>query len=132
MESTSFKNDCQRESDVSGHRRNRLTVGGKTIQVEPEGLNQINSVARVLFENSLGTDIQGNLYLESDQLISAWASQIDNATNDPSLLLSKRSQLNENSHSVGGEHFHVQLVSRHYERGIQYCAGGLEGPWNLR
>jgi len=68
-----------------------IVLGGKTIQVEPEGLNQINSVARVLFENSLGTDIQGNLYLESDQLISAWASQIDNATNDPSLLLSKRS-----------------------------------------
>jgi Purple acid Phosphatase, N-terminal domain len=68
-----------------------IVLGGKTIQVEPEGLSQINSVARVLFENSLGTDIQGNLYLESDHLISAWASQIDNATNDPSLLLSKRS-----------------------------------------
>lgn len=67
-----------------------LVLGSKTIQVEAEGLAQLNSVARILFENSLGSDIQGNLYLESDQLVSAWASQIDNMTNDPSLLLSKR------------------------------------------
>jgi hypothetical protein len=67
-----------------------LVLGSKTIQVESEGLNQLNSVARVLFENGGGSDIQGNLYIESDQPISAWASQIDNTTNDPSLLLSKR------------------------------------------
>ena len=67
-----------------------LVLGGKTVQVEAEGLKQINSVARFLFENSVGSDIQANLYLESDQAISAWASQIDNTTNDPSLLLSKR------------------------------------------
>jgi purple acid phosphatase-like protein len=67
-----------------------MVLGGKTVQVEPEGLEQINSVARFLFEDSVGSDIDGNLYLESDQPISAWASQIDNSTNDPSLLLSKR------------------------------------------
>ena len=68
-----------------------MVLGGKTVQVEAEGLRQINSVGRFLWEDSVGSDIQGNLYLESDQPISAWASQIDNATNDPSLLLSKRS-----------------------------------------
>lgn len=68
-----------------------LVLGGKTVQVEPEGLEQINSVARFLFENSVGSDIEANLYLESDRPISAWASQIDNTTNDPSMLLSKRS-----------------------------------------
>jgi hypothetical protein len=68
-----------------------MVLGGKTVQVEAEGLEQINSVARFLFENSVGSDIEGNLYLESDRPISAWASQIDNITNDPSLLLSKRS-----------------------------------------
>jgi chitodextrinase len=68
-----------------------IVLGGKTVQVEPDGLKQINSVARFLFENSVGSDIEANLYLESDRPISAWASQIDNATNDPSLLLSKRS-----------------------------------------
>ena len=67
-----------------------MVLGGKTVQVEAEGLKQINSVARFLFEESVGSDIQANLYLESDQPISAWASQIDNTTNDPSMLLSKR------------------------------------------
>jgi hypothetical protein len=50
----------------------------------------LSGVARFLFEESVGSDIQANLYLESDQPISAWASQIDNATNDPSMLLSAR------------------------------------------
>jgi hypothetical protein len=67
-----------------------MVLGGKTVQVEAEGLEQINSVARFVFEDGVGSDIDGNLYLESDQPISAWASQIDNTTNDPSLLLSKR------------------------------------------
>ncbi len=67
-----------------------MVLGGKTVQVEAEGLEQINSVARFVFEDGVGSDIDGNLYLESDQPISAWASQIDNSTNDPSLLLSKR------------------------------------------
>jgi hypothetical protein len=71
--------------DVEG-----MVLGGKTVQVEAEGLEQINSVARFVFEEGVGSDIQGNLYLESDQPISAWASQIENTTNDPSLLLSKR------------------------------------------
>ncbi|HEU0005656.1 MAG TPA: hypothetical protein VFS12_06655, partial [Terriglobia bacterium] len=71
--------------DVEG-----MVLGGKTVQVEAEGLEQINNVARFVFEDSVGSDIQGNLYLESDQPISAWASQIENTTNDPSLLLSKR------------------------------------------
>ena len=67
-----------------------IVLASKTVSVEPQGLKQINSVARFLFEDSLGSDIDGNLYLESDQAISAWASQIDNTTNDPSMLLSKR------------------------------------------
>src|SRR5262249_34685086 len=61
-----------------------IVLAAKTVSVDPQGLKQINSVARFLFENSLGSDIDGNLFLESDQAISAWASQIDNTTNDPS------------------------------------------------
>ena len=68
-----------------------IVLGGTTMTVEPMGLRQINSVARILYPDSLGNDIEGNLYLESDQSIKAWASQINNATNDPSLLLSKQS-----------------------------------------
>jgi hypothetical protein len=86
--STTFKEPSQREFDLMD--AEGIVLGGKTVQVEAEGLKQINSVARFAFEDSVGSDINGNLYLESDQPISAWASQIDNATNDPSLLLSKQ------------------------------------------
>jgi hypothetical protein len=70
--------------------REGLVLGNQTIQVAPEGLVQLNSVARFLFENTSGSDIRANLYIESDQPVIAWASQIDRVTNDPSLLLSKR------------------------------------------
>jgi hypothetical protein len=70
--------------------REGLVLGNQTIQVAPEGLVQLNSVAGFLFENTSGSDIRANLYIESDQPVIAWASQIDRATNDPSLLLSKR------------------------------------------
>jgi len=66
-----------------------IALGGKTVTVEPKGLKQINNVARFLSEDTLGNDVDGDLYLESDQEVKAWAAQIDNATNDPSLLLSK-------------------------------------------
>jgi cohesin domain-containing protein/purple acid phosphatase-like protein len=66
-----------------------MVLASKTLSVEPKGLKQINSVAHFLSEGSLGDDIQGSLYLESDQPVRAWASQIENTTNDPSLLLSK-------------------------------------------
>ena len=68
-----------------------LVLGGTTLTVEPMGLKQSNNVARFLYPDSLGSDIEGGLYLESDQNIKAWASQINNATNDPSLLLSRQS-----------------------------------------
>ena len=66
-----------------------MVLGNKTVQVDSQGLKQINSVARFLFQNSLGNEVQGSLYLESDQPTCAWVSQIENTTNDPSLLLSK-------------------------------------------
>jgi hypothetical protein len=66
-----------------------MVLGTQTLQVDPKGLKQINGVGRVLFADNLGNEIQGSLYLESDQPVAAWASQIDNTTNDPSLLLSR-------------------------------------------
>jgi hypothetical protein len=84
--STSTANVSVTLVDVDG-----LELATKTLQVEPQGLTQINSVAPYLYDENLGNEIRGNLYLESDQLISAWASQIENSTNDPSLLVSKRS-----------------------------------------
>ena len=66
-----------------------MVLASKTVSVDPKGLKQINSVAQFLSEGNLGNDIQGSLYLESDQPVYAWTSQIENSTNDPSLLLSK-------------------------------------------
>src|SRR5262249_38864411 len=66
-----------------------IVLANKTLSVDPKGLKQINSVVQFLSEGSLGNDIQGSLYLESDQPVYAWSSQIENTTNDPSLLLSK-------------------------------------------
>ena len=68
-----------------------IVLASKAVEVEADGLKQINGVARFLFDSDLTREIQGNLYLESHQLIKAWASQIENTTDDPSLLLSKRS-----------------------------------------
>jgi phosphodiesterase/alkaline phosphatase D-like protein len=66
-----------------------MALGTKTLQVDPKGLKQINSMARSLLD-TMGNGMEGSVYLESDQPISAWASQIENTTNDPSLLLGKR------------------------------------------
>jgi chitodextrinase len=84
--STSLANVSVTLVDIQG-----MVMATKTMQVEPKGLKQINTVARYLYDENFGNDIRGNLYLESDQPITAWASQIDNATNDPSLLASQQS-----------------------------------------
>jgi hypothetical protein len=67
-----------------------IVLGSKTVQVKPHGLQQINSVGFVLAGNQLGSTLEGNLYLETDQPIYAWASQIENNANDPSLWVGKR------------------------------------------
>jgi hypothetical protein len=67
-----------------------IVMGSKTVRVNPRGFQQIDSVALFLAEAKLGREIQGSLYLESDQPIFAWLSEIENTTNDPSLLASKR------------------------------------------
>ncbi len=57
---------------------------GTTVQVPPMGLKQMNSIIRYLLPGS--SEQTGSLRLESDQPISAWASQIDNVSQDPSIL----------------------------------------------
>jgi hypothetical protein len=68
-----------------------LVIAEKTVQVSPKGLTQINRVISSLAQVSSDQGVAGSLYLESDQPISGWVSQIDNATNDPSLLTAKHS-----------------------------------------
>ena len=65
------------------------------ISVAPQGLVQINNVLRYLLAGSSGapvTNQQGYLKLTSNSPIKAFATQIDNSTNDPSI---------ENSDSSG-------------------------------
>jgi len=62
-----------------------IVLGSQTVQVAPRGLQQLDRVARLLSQNNSENGLQGSLYLESDQPIYAWASQIDNISNDPSL-----------------------------------------------
>jgi hypothetical protein len=66
-----------------------IVLGSQTVQVAPRGLQQIDRIARFLSKNDLENELQGSLYLESDQPIYAWASQIDNVSNDPSLWQGK-------------------------------------------
>ena len=62
-----------------------IVLASKMVEVEPEGLKQINSVVRFLYDSDPTREIQGNLYLESHQSIKAWASQIENV---PTILVS--------------------------------------------
>src|SRR5262249_52490805 len=68
-----------------------MILARKSFTVQPRGLHQINSVGRFLYDDHLGNEIYGQLYIESDHPVSAWASQINNLSNDPSILLSKTS-----------------------------------------
>jgi hypothetical protein len=63
--------------------------GATYTTVPPFGMRQINNIARVLESASTVTGREGYLILESNEDIRAWASQIDNATADPSMELAR-------------------------------------------
>ncbi len=68
-----------------------LVKGSLTETAAPNGLKQINDINRQLLGKGEVTGEEGTLRLESDQPIVAWTSQIDNLTQDPSLLVGKPS-----------------------------------------
>jgi hypothetical protein len=68
---------------------NGLQVAEKATTVPAQGMKQINNVIRDLEGASERTGREGYLILESEQPVGAWASQIDNASFDPSLELSR-------------------------------------------
>ncbi len=68
---------------------NGLLIAQTSTTVPPFGMRQINNIARVLESASTVTGREGYLILESNEDIRAWASQIDNATADPSLELAR-------------------------------------------
>jgi len=73
-----------------------LASTNSPLSVAPQGLVQINNILRFLLagsSNASVTNRQGYLKLTSSSPIKAFATQIDNLTNDPSI---------ENSVSIGG------------------------------
>ena len=62
-----------------------IAAPGKQITVPAYGMTQINNVGRVLEDASSITGREAYLIVESEQEIRAWASQIDNLTEDPSM-----------------------------------------------
>jgi len=69
-----------------------FTVGSLTTTVPPGGMTQINRVNVALGSASPGVSVEGTLRLEADQNIVAWTSQIDNLTQDSSLVVGKSLQ----------------------------------------
>jgi len=64
------------------------SVGSLNTTVPPNGLKQVNDVARAALGTSTPSGIPAYLKLTSDQPIHAWASKIDNRTDDPSIVMS--------------------------------------------
>ena len=62
-------------------------LGNKSVSVPPNGMVQINRVIQDIVGNGTA-GVRGSISLDSGQSITAWASLIDNSTNDPSLLTS--------------------------------------------
>jgi hypothetical protein len=68
-----------------------LVKGSLSETVAPNGLKQINNINRQLLGKGEVTGEEGTLRLEADQPIVGWTSQIDNQTQDPSLVVGKPS-----------------------------------------
>jgi hypothetical protein len=67
-------------------------MGSLTTTAPPGGFIQINRVNLALGFASPGVSLEGTLRLEADQNIVAWTSQIDNLTQDSSLVVGKSLQ----------------------------------------
>lgn len=64
------------------------SVLGSFATVVPSlGLRQIDSVARVIRGQSTVTGVRGYVRITSSQPLHAWASKIDNGTDDPSIVI---------------------------------------------
>ncbi len=91
---------------------NGLVVAQRQISVPPHGMTQINNVGRVLEETETRTGREGYVILESRQEIRAWASQINNASSDPSMELARSSAASRVllPSSVSNERFSTSLM----------------------
>lgn len=64
-------------------------LGSLPVTVPSQGLTQINNVVQWLLGSPGIANKEGSLRIEADQDVLAWTSQIDNLTQDPSLVVSK-------------------------------------------
>jgi hypothetical protein len=67
-----------------------LTLGTFSDSVPPGALVQWDNIQRLLQGSSVSTESEGWLRIDSDQEIVAWASQIDNGSQDPDFLSASR------------------------------------------
>lgn len=67
-----------------------LTLGTFSDSVPPGALVQWDNIQRLMLGSSASTESEGWLRIESDQEIVAWASQIDNGSQDPDFLSASR------------------------------------------
>lgn len=113
---------------------NGLVVAQKSVSVPPNGMVQMNNVVQQLEGASGVTGREGYLVLGSRQHISAWASQIDNATLDPSMELARAESTSARRvllpSSVSNSRFLTSLVviNTSYSAGdVTISARDLEG-----
>ena len=64
------------------------SMGSLNTTIPPGGLKQINDIARAILGTSAPSGVSAYLRVTADQPIHAWASKIDNGTDDPSLVMS--------------------------------------------
>jgi hypothetical protein len=69
--------------------KNGVPMGSLTTTVPPGGMTQLNRINVRLGSASPGVNLEGTLWLEADQEIVAWTSQIDNLTEDSSFVVAK-------------------------------------------
>jgi hypothetical protein len=80
-------------STLTLYDENGTSVASRTVFVPAGGLTQLNNVIRYLRGNSPSqvSNLFGSLVVSSDQTVVAFATQIDNVSNDPSLESGKAS-----------------------------------------
>jgi hypothetical protein len=86
-----INNPGEKTTNVTVYFRDKdgFTQGSMTQTVPPHGLTQLNDVVRLLSGSSGVANQEGWLSMEADQPIVGWTSQIDNASQDPSLVIGK-------------------------------------------
>jgi hypothetical protein len=74
---------------VRFHDKDGFIQGTIIRSAPPHGLTQLNDIIRLLSGSSSVANREGWLSLESDQPIIGWTSQIDNTSQDPSLVIGR-------------------------------------------